>query len=535
MMQTLTSSLSLASDEAQTNKAAMLAHIARAEDIAADLMQSGSEAARARHEARGKLLPRTRIDRLLDPGTPFLEVGLFAAYGLYGDEVPSAGLIAGIGRVSGRPCMIICNDATVKGGTYFALSVKKHLRAQEIAEQNHLPCLYLVDSGGANLPNQDEVFPDRDHFGRIFYNQARMSARGIAQIAVVMGSCTAGGAYVPAMSDQTIIVENQGTIFLAGPPLVKEATGEDVDAESLGGGDTHTRLSGVADYLAKDDDHALMLARQIVYNLGPGREQKNLRPPAPPAFDAEEMLSVIPADPRQPYDVREVIARLVDGSVFEEFKARYGTTLVCGFAHIDGRPVGIIGNNGVLFSDSAQKGAHFIELCCQRGTPLIFLQNITGFMVGSAYEAGGIAKDGAKLVAAVSTAAVPKITLMIGGSYGAGNYGMCGRAFGPNFVWMWPNAKIAVMGGEQAAGVLVRVRRDALAKKGESLSEEAADAIRQPVLDQFAEQSDPFYASARLWDDGIIDPRKTREVLALSLAAAAQAPDADTNFPVFRF
>jgi len=534
-MQTLTSSLSPSSDEAQTNAAAMHAHITRAEEIAARVMQGGSEAARGRHEARGKLLPRMRIDRLLDPGTPFLEVGLFAAYGLYDDEVPSAGLIAGIGRVSGRLCMVICNDATVKGGTYFALSVKKHLRAQEIAEQNHLPCLYLVDSGGANLPNQDEVFPDRDHFGRIFYNQARMSAKGIAQIAVVMGSCTAGGAYVPAMSDQTIIVENQGTIFLAGPPLVKEATGEDVDAESLGGGDTHTRLSGVADYLARDDDHALMLARQIIYNLGPGREQTQLRPPAPPACDVEELLSVIPSDPKQPYDVREVIARLVDGSAFEEFKARYGTTLICGFAHIDGRPVGILGNNGVLFSDSAQKGAHFIELCCQRGIPLIFLQNITGFMVGSAYEAGGIAKDGAKLVAAVSTASVPKITVIIGGSYGAGNYGMCGRAYSPNFVWMWPNAKIAVMGGEQAAGVLVRVRRDALAKKGETLSDEAAHAIRQPVLDQFTQQSDPFYASARLWDDGIIDPRKTREVLALSLAAAAQAPVTDTRFPVFRF
>lgn len=431
--------------------------------------------------------------------------------------------------------MIICNDATVKGGTYFALSVKKHLRAQEIAEQNHLPCLYLVDSGGANLPNQDEVFPDRDHFGRIFYNQARMSAKGIAQIAVVMGSCTAGGAYVPAMSDQTIIVEQQGTIFLAGPPLVKEATGEDIDAETLGGGDTHTRLSGVADYLARDDEHALTLARQIVHNLGPGSQAQTTSPPAPPLYDADELLSLIPADPRQSYDVREVIARVVDGSEFEEFKSRYGTTLVCGFARIDGRQVGILGNNGVLFSDSSQKGAHFIELCCQRSIPLIFLQNITGFMVGSAYEAGGIAKDGAKLVAAVSTAAVPKITVIIGGSYGAGNYGMCGRAYSPNFIWMWPNAKIAVMGGEQAAGVLVRVRRDALAKKGEILSDKEAAAIAEPILEQFAQQSDPFYASARLWDDGIIDPRKTRAVLSLSLAAAAQGPIERTHFPVFRF
>ena len=531
----LQSFLSVSSDDAKANRTVMQAHLDRADTIASQLMKGGSESARDRHQARGKLLPRTRIDRLIDSGTPFLEVGLFAAYGLYEDSVPSAGLIAGIGQVSGRLCMIICNDATVKGGTYFALSVKKHLRAQEIAEQNHLPCLYLVDSGGANLPNQDEVFPDRDHFGRIFYNQARMSAKGIAQIAVVMGSCTAGGAYVPAMSDQTIIVEQQGTIFLAGPPLVKEATGEDIDAETLGGGDTHTRLSGVADYLARDDEHALTLARQIVHNLGPGTEVQTTSPPAPPVHDADELLSLIPADPRQPYDVREVIARVVDGSEFEEFKSRYGTTLVCGFARIDGRQVGILGNNGVLFSDSSQKGAHFIELCCQRSIPLIFLQNITGFMVGSAYEAGGIAKDGAKLVAAVSTAAVPKITVIIGGSYGAGNYGMCGRAYSPNFVWMWPNAKIAVMGGEQAAGVLVRVRRDALAKKGESLSDKEAAAIAEPILEQFAQQSDPFYASARLWDDGIIDPRKTRAVLSLSLAAAAQGPIERTHFPVFRF
>lgn len=537
-MTILTSKHSAGTNTAQENRQAMLALTAKAAKRAKKIIQGGSEASRARHINRGKLLPRTRIDRLLDKGSPFLEIGMFAAWGLYDDEIPAAGLIAGVGRISGNWCMIICNDATVKGGTYYALSVKKHLRAQEIAEQNNLPCLYLVDSGGANLPNQDEVFPDRDHFGRIFYNQARMSAAGIPQIAVVMGSCTAGGAYVPAMSDQAIIVAGQGTIFLAGPPLVKEATGEDIDAETLGGGDTHTRLSGVADYLADNDDHALTLARDIVGNLNikageyPGEYPS--KPAIAPRYPADELLSIIPADPKQPYDAREIIARLVDGSKFDEFKARFGASLVCGFAHIDGSPVGILANNGVLFSQSSQKGAHFIELCCQRNIPLLFLQNITGFMVGSSYEAGGIAKDGAKLVAAVSCANVPKLTVIVGGSYGAGNYGMCGRAYSPNFLWMWPNAKIAVMGGEQAAGVLARVRRAGFDKQGKSWSDEEEAAFKQPVLDQFNAQSDPYYASARLWDDGIIDPLKTRDVLALCLKIVANAPRQPRLAPVFR-
>ncbi|WP_205738155.1 carboxyl transferase domain-containing protein [Granulosicoccus antarcticus] len=499
------------------------------------IMQGGSERSRKRHVERGKLLPRDRINGLIDPGSAFLEVGLFAASNCYSEDIPAAGVIAGIGTVAGRQCMIVCNDATVAGGTYYPLTVKKHLRAQEIAEQNHLPCLYLVDSGGANLLNQDEVFPDKEHFGRIFYNQARMSAQGIAQIAVVMGSCTAGGAYVPAMSDQTIIVREQGTIFLAGPPLLKEATGEVVDAETLGGGDTHTRLSGVADYLADDDQHALALARRIVGNL-------KARPAVPvaatefkqPLFDTEEIMGLVPADVRKPYDVRNIIARLVDGSEFDEFKERYGTTLVCGFASVRGMPVGIVANNGVLFSESSTKGAHFIELCCQQKIPLLFLQNITGFMVGSKYEAGGIAKDGAKLVNAVSTAEVPKITIIIGGSYGAGNYGMCGRAFGPRFVWMWPNARISVMGGPQAAGVMANVKRSALEKRGESWSEEDESAFRKPILEQFESQSHPLYASARLWDDGIIDPRSTRDVVALSLKACLNAPIAETRFGLFR-
>jgi len=523
------------SEESRANRTAMEARRDRIEELARHIALGGSESARQRHVKRGKLLPRERVDTLLDPGSPFLEIGLFAAHELYADTIPAGGMIAGIGRVEGRDCMIICNDATVKGGTYYAMTVKKHLRAQEIAQENHLPCIYLVDSGGANLPNQDEVFPDRDHFGRIFYNQARMSARGIPQLAVVMGSCTAGGAYVPAMSDQTIIVRNQGTIFLAGPPLVKQATGEDVDAETLGGGDTHARLSGVADMLAENDAHALTLARQCIRNLGPA---EHVSPPdaesVPPKLDAEDLMAVIPADARKPFDVREVIARIVDNSDFDEFKALYGTTLVCGFARIDGRLVGMIANNGVLFSESATKGAHFIELCCQRRIPLIFLQNITGFMVGSKYEAEGIAKHGAKLVAAVSCANVPKITVIIGGSYGAGNYGMCGRAFGPRFVWIWPNARIAVMGGEQAAGVLARVKRSAIESRGETWSEDEEAAFKQPVLDQFEQQSDPLYASARLWDDGIIDPVRTRDVLALSLRAAAHAPVEDTAFPVFR-
>ena len=533
-MTIISSKINPNSPQSDANRKAFSLYQKRVADVAAEIIKGGSERSRSRHLARGKLLPRDRVDGLIDAGAPFLEIGLFAAHGLYGGAVPSAGLIAGIGRVAGRDCMILCNDATVKGGTYYAMTVKKHLRAQEIAEENNLPCIYLVDSGGANLPNQDEVFPDRDHFGRIFYNQARMSAKGIAQIAVVMGSCTAGGAYVPAMSDQTIIVRDQGTIFLAGPPLVKQATGEDVDAETLGGGDTHTRLSGVADVLAEDDNHALALARQMVSNLGKHHYQNPDRPACLPRYSSDDMAAIIPADTKQPFDIREIIARLVDDSDFDEFKPRYGTTLVTGFAHIEGRLVGIIGNNGVLFSESSTKGAHFIELCCMRKIPLLFLQNITGFMVGSKYESGGIAKDGAKLVAAVSAANVPKITVIVGGSYGAGNYGMCGRAFGPRFVWMWPNAKIAVMGGEQAAGVLAMVKRAGIESKGESWSEKQEQEFKQPILDQFETQSDPLYASARLWDDGIIDPCDTRRVIALSLSATANAPINDTNFPVFR-
>ncbi|SOC84240.1 3-methylcrotonyl-CoA carboxylase beta subunit [Ensifer adhaerens] len=521
--------------EAETNRAAMLSQRGAIEAEARRIMAGGPQAARDRHVKRGKLLPRDRVTGLLDPGSPFLEIGLFAASGVYEDDIPSAGVIAGIGQIMGRDCMIVCNDATVKGGTYYPLTVRKHLRAQKIAAENRLPCLYLVDSGGANLPNQDEVFPDKEHFGRIFYNQARMSAAGIAQIAVVMGSCTAGGAYVPAMCDQTIIVKSQGTIFLAGPPLVKEATGEVIDAETLGGGDTHTRLSGVADYLADNDDHALALARQIVKHLGPA-PQPNIAVLAArtPLHPASDIMALVPADAKTPYDVREVIARIVDGSDFDEFKPRYGTTLVTGFAHIDGVPVGIIANNGVLFSESSQKGAHFIELCCQRKIPLLFLQNITGFMVGSKYEAGGIAKDGAKLVTAVSTAAVPKVTVIIGGSYGAGNYGMCGRAYGPRFLWMWPNARISVMGGPQAAGVLASVRRAGIEAKGGTWSAEDEAEFKRPTLEQFERQSASLYASARLWDDGIIDPEKTREVVALSLRAALNAPVEETKFGLFR-
>ncbi|MGX1100523.1 carboxyl transferase domain-containing protein [Amorphus sp. MBR-141] len=530
-----TSMVATGTPEFAANRDAMEAQLSVVAAEAARILEGGTPASRERHVARGKLLPRDRVEGLIDPGSPFLEIGLFAAKDVYGDDIPAAGVIAGIGRIEGRDCMIVCNDATVKGGTYYPLTVKKHLRAQEIAEENRLPCLYLVDSGGANLPNQDEVFPDRDHFGRIFFNQARMSAKGIAQIAVVMGSCTAGGAYVPAMSDQTIIVKEQGTIFLAGPPLVKEATGEVVDAETLGGGDTHTRLSGVADYLADDDNHALALAREIVRNLGPAAQPAvSIQAPCAPTYDPEDIMGIVPADTRTPYDVREVIARIVDGSDFAEFKPRYGTTLVTGFAHIEGMPVGILANNGVLFSESALKGAHFIELCCQRGIPLLFLQNITGFMVGAKYEAGGIAKDGAKLVTAVSNAAVPKVTVIIGGSYGAGNYGMCGRAYDPRFVWMWPNARISVMGGPQAAGVLASVRRTAIEAKGGTWSQEDEAAYKQPVLDQFERQGHPFYASARLWDDGIIDPRKTRDVVALSLRAALNAPIEPTVHGVFR-
>ncbi len=493
--------------------------------------QGGSASARDKHVARGKLLPRDRVERLLDPGSPFLEIGQLAANGLYGDEVPGAGLIAGIGRVSGRQVMIGCNDATVKGGTYYPITVKKHLRAQEIALENNLPCIYLVDSGGANLPNQAEVFPDRDHFGRIFYNQANLSARGIPQIACVMGSCTAGGAYVPAMSDETIIVRNQGTIFLAGPPLVQAATGEVISAEELGGGDLHGRKSGVVDHVAENDDHALTIVRDIVSTLQPDRQPDlNLRDPRPPRFDAADLYGIIPDDVRAPYDVREIIARLVDGSEFHEFKALYGTTLVCGFAHIWGMPVAILANNGVLFSESALKGAHFIELACQRRIPLLFLQNISGFMVGGKYEAEGIAKNGAKLVTAVATAQVPKITVLIGGSFGAGNYGMCGRAYGPRFLFTWPNARISVMGGEQAASVLATVHRDAA-----QWSAEEAEAFKAPIRQKYEDEGNPYYATARLWDDGVIDPAQTRDVLGLAFAATLNAPVPDrAQFGLFR-
>ncbi len=534
-MTELHSNISPNSETFKSNRAAHEAAMQPVHEAVQLAVGGGGESASERHVSRGKILPRERVARLLDPGSPFLEVGTFAAYGMYEGACPSAGIITGIGRVCGREVMIVCNDATVKGGTYFPMTVKKHLRAQEIAEKNHLPCIYLVDSGGANLPNQDEVFPDRDHFGAIFYNQSQMSAKGIPQISVVMGSCTAGGAYVPAMSDVTIIVKEQGTIFLAGPPLVKAATGEVVSAEDLGGGDVHTRLSGVADYLANDDNHALALARLVVSNINKVKPaQLERQSIEEPLYDPEEILGVVPADLKTPYDIREVIARLVDGSRFDEFKARYGTTLVCGFAHVMGMPVGIIGNNGVIFSESAVKGAHFVELCSQRNIPLVFLQNITGFMVGQSYEAGGIAKDGAKLVNAVATTNVPKITFLVGGSFGAGNYGMCGRAYRPRFLWTWPNSRISVMGGEQAAGVLATVRRDAIERKGGSWSVEEEQAFKQPTIDQFEEQAHPLYASARLWDDGIIDPRKTRDVLALSLSAALNAPIEETRFGLFR-
>jgi len=520
----------------KANRSAHLDALAQISAAAEAARMGGGENSRARHESRGKMLPRRRVANLLDPGSPFLEVGATAAHGMYDGAAPCAGVIAGIGLVQGREVMVVCNDATVKGGTYYPMTVKKHLRAQEIAEENHLPCIYLVDSGGANLPNQDEVFPDRDHFGRIFYNQARMSAKGIAQIAVVMGSCTAGGAYVPAMSDVTIIVKEQGTIFLAGPPLVKAATGEVVSAEDLGGGDVHTRLSGVADYLAEDDAHALALARRAVGSLGGAGPKPGLRFEASeePAYDPEEILGVVPADLRTPYDIREVIARLVDGSRFDEFKPRFGETLVTGFAHVKGCPVGIIANNGVLFSESAQKGAHFVELCSQRKTPLVFLQNITGFMVGRKYESEGIARHGAKMVTAVATTSVPKITMLVGGSFGAGNYGMAGRAYQPRFLWTWPNSRISVMGGEQAAGVLATVKRDGIERQGGSWSAEEEAEFKRPTLEMFEEQSHPLYASARLWDDGIIDPRKSRDVLALSLSAALNAPIEETRFGVFR-
>ena len=500
----------------------------------------GPEASRARHVARGKLLPRERVERLLDPGAPFLEIGQLAAFGLYGGEAPGAGLICGVGRVSGREVMIVCNDPTVKGGAYFPMTVKKHLRAQEIALQNRLPCLYLVDSGGANLPHQAEVFPDREHFGRIFYNQAQMSALGIPQIACVMGSCTAGGAYVPAMSDETVIVrgageESQGTIFLAGPPLVKAATGEVISATDLGGAEVHARRSGVVDHMAANDEHALQIVRAIVARLGVKHaEPIDRREPRPPRLDPAELYGVIPSDVRAPYDVREVIGRIVDGSEFDEFKALYGTTLVTGFAHIWGYPVAILANNGVLFSESALKGAHFIELACQRKIPLVFLQNISGFMVGGKYEAGGIAKDGAKLVTAVATANVPKFTVLIGGSFGAGNYGMCGRAYSPRFLFTWPNSRISVMGGEQAAAVLATVRREGIEAKGGEWSAEEEVAFKAPIRDRYEEEGNPYYATARLWDDGVIDPAQTRDVLGLSIAASLNAPIPDARFGVFR-
>ncbi|MCY4005224.1 MAG: methylcrotonoyl-CoA carboxylase [Rhodobacteraceae bacterium] len=534
-MPVLPSNISPGSEAFLANRQAHQTTIAQIQETEQICAGGGGEAARDRHIARGKLLPRDRVAALIDPGSPFLEVGLFAAFNLYESACPGAGMIAGVGRVNDRDVMVICNDATVKGGTYYPMTVKKHLRAQRIAEENGLPCIYLVDSGGANLPNQDEVFPDENHFGRIFYNQANMSAKNIPQIAVVMGSCTAGGAYVPAMSDVSIIVKEQGTIFLAGPPLVKAATGETVSAEDLGGGDVHTRLSGVADYLADNDTHALAIAREVIGHLNRHRTVDiERRAIEEPIYDPDEILGVVPADLRTHYDIREVIARIVDGSRFDEFKARYGTTLVCGFAHIMGVPVGIIANNGVLFSEAALKGTHFVALCSQRKTPLVFLQNITGFMVGRKYETEGIAKNGAKLVTAVATTSVPKITMLVGGSFGAGNYGMCGRAYSPRFLWTWPNSRIAVMGGEQAAGVLATVKRDVIERNGGVWSQEEEAAFKQPTIDMFEMQSHPLYASARLWDDGIVDPRKSREVLALSLSAALNAPITETQFGLFR-
>ncbi|HWQ39534.1 MAG TPA: carboxyl transferase domain-containing protein [Burkholderiales bacterium] len=519
----------------KANAEAMAQLVADLRAKVAIVAQGGGDAAREKHTGRGKLLPRERVRRLLDVGSPFLELSQLAAWNMYDGQVPSAGIITGVGRVCGRECVVVANDATVKGGTYFPMTVKKHLRAQEIALQNRLPCIYLVDSGGANLPNQDEVFPDRDHFGRIFYNQANLSALGIPQIACVMGSCTAGGAYVPAMADETVIVRNQGTIFLGGPPLVKAATGEVVSAEELGGAEVHARISGVADHYALDDEHALQIVRRIVLHLNTKKEVAlDLREPREPLHDPQELYGVVPTDTRQPFDVREVIARIVDGSELDEFKPLYGTTLVTGFAHLYGYPIGVVANNGILFSESALKGAHFIELCAQRGIPLVFLQNITGFMVGKKYEAGGIAKDGAKMVTAVACAQVPKFTVIIGGSFGAGNYGMCGRAYSPRFLWMWPNARISVMGGEQAAAVLAQVKRDGLEKSGKAWSPEEEEAFKAPIRAQYEVQGHPYYATARLWDDGVIDPADTRMVLGLGISAALNAPIARTTFGVFR-
>lgn len=539
-MSVIQSSLNTRSEAFQSNAASMRQLV---DDLRAKVAQAslgGGESARQKHLSRGKLLPRDRVDMLLDPGSPFLEFSPLAGFGVYrdpdgSDAAPGAGLITGIGRISGQLCVVVCNDATVKGGTYFPMTVKKHLRAQEIAEQNNLPCVYLVDSGGANLPNQDDVFPDREHFGRIFFNQAQMSAKGITQIAVVMGSCTAGGAYVPAMSDESVIVKEQGTIFLGGPPLVKAATGEEVSAEDLGGADVHTRLSGVADHFALNDGHALGIARRLVARLNRPAGRPADRPVIrAPLYAPHEIYGVVPKDSRHPYDVREVIARIVDGSELDEFKSRYGGTLVTGFASIHGYSVGIIANNGILFSESAQKGAHFIELCCQRKIPIVFLQNITGFMVGRRYENEGIAKHGAKLVTAVATAAVPKFTVIIGGSFGAGNYGMCGRAFSPRMLWMWPNARISVMGGEQAASVLATVRRDGLKLKGVDWSAADEETFKAPIREKYEREGHPYYATARLWDDGVIDPADTRRVLGLGLAASLHAPVPETRFGVFR-
>ncbi|WP_423357794.1 carboxyl transferase domain-containing protein [Pseudomonas citronellolis] len=534
-MTILSTQINPRSPEYAANAATMLESVQDLRALLGRVHEGGGAAAQAKHSARGKLLVRERINRLLDAGSPFLEVSALAAHEVYGEDVAAAGVVAGIGRVEGVECMIVGNDATVKGGSYYPLTVKKHLRAQAIAQQNRLPCIYLVDSGGANLPRQDEVFPDREHFGRIFFNQANMSAQGIPQIAVVMGSCTAGGAYVPAMSDETIMVREQATIFLAGPPLVKAATGEVVSAEDLGGADVHCKTSGVADHYAEDDEHALAIARRCIANLNWTKQGKlNTLPPRAPLYPAEELYGVIPVDSKQPFDVREIIARLVDGSEFDEFKALFGTTLVCGFAHLHGYPIAILANNGILFAEAAQKGAHFIELACQRGIPLLFLQNITGFMVGQKYEAGGIAKHGAKLVTAVACAQVPKFTVIIGGSFGAGNYGMCGRAYDPRFLWMWPNARIGVMGGEQAAGVLAQVKREQAERAGNTLSAEDEAKIKAPILAQYERQGHPYYSSARLWDDGVIDPAQTREVLALALSASLNAPIEATRFGVFR-
>jgi 3-methylcrotonyl-CoA carboxylase beta subunit len=534
-MSVLRSEIDPQSSTSAENAAAMRALVADLKQKLQVVSGGGGEAARDRHTARGKMLARQRVDLLVDPGTAFLEFSPLAAYGLYGGDVHSASIVTGVGRVAGRECVIVANDATIKGGTYYPLTVKKHLRAQDIARQNRLPCIYMVDSGGAFLPQQEEIFPDERHFGRIFYNQAQMSSLGIPQVAIVMGSCTAGGAYVPAMSDESIIVRNQGTIFLGGPPLVKAATGEVVSAEELGGADVHSRQSGVTDHMAQNDAHAIGLARRIIGNLNaPQHSPAGWREPREPLYAPDDIYSVVPTDTRKPYDIREIIARLVDGSEFDEFKKLYGATLVCGFAHLWGYPVGIIANNGILFSESSLKGAHFIELCCQRNIPLLFLQNITGFMVGKKYEAGGIARDGAKLVTAVATAGVPKFTVVVGGSYGAGNYGMCGRAYSPRFLWMWPNARISVMGGEQAAMVLSQVRRDNIEASGKTWSAEEEDAFRAPIRATYEEQGHPYYATARLWDDGIIDPADTRHVLGLALSAASNAPAEPTKFGIFR-